>query len=119
MNAILILILAAIVLLAVKGSVSHFKGEGSCCGGGGDGIKKIRPKKLERVADTRTLTIHGMVCDNCAARIHNALNSIDGINAKVSRSKSRAVIKSENMIDDEMIEKVITDLGYTLSQIIK
>ncbi len=35
-NAILVLIMAVLVLLGVRGSVKHFRGEGGCCGGGGE-----------------------------------------------------------------------------------
>lgn len=86
-NAIIILVVALIVFFAIKGSVSHFKGEGACCGGGDGKTKKIRPRKLANVVATKIVRIDGMVCDNCEARVQNALNSIDDISAKVSRSK--------------------------------
>lgn len=33
-DAIILILVAAIIVLAFKGSVKHFKGEGACCGGG-------------------------------------------------------------------------------------
>ena len=33
-DAIILILVAAIIVLAFKGSVKHFKGEGTCCGGG-------------------------------------------------------------------------------------
>ena len=45
MNVVLIIILIAIVVLAAVSGAKHFKGQGGCCGGGGD----LRPehKKLD------------------------------------------------------------------------
>ena len=40
-TAIIIGILAIIVVIAVISSVKHMKGEGGCCGGGGDTVNKI------------------------------------------------------------------------------
>lgn len=115
-NLILIVIVAAIVVLAVKGAVSHFRGESGCCGGGGS-IKKIKPRRLNDVIAVKTITIEGMVCDNCSTRVQNALNSIDGISAKVNRSKKQAVIKLGKPLEDTLLEKTITDLGYTVREI--
>ncbi|MBR4515305.1 MAG: heavy-metal-associated domain-containing protein [Lachnospiraceae bacterium] len=113
-NVIIIIVFLLIVSLAVKGSVSHFKGEGGCCGGGGKD-RLIKPKKLDKVVATKVIGIDGMMCDHCAARIHNALNSMEGVNAKVQRSRGRAVVKLGREIDDFELEKVITDLGYTVT----
>ena len=45
MNVVLIIILIAIVVLAAVSGAKHFKGQGGCCGGGGE----LRPehKKLD------------------------------------------------------------------------
>ncbi len=116
-NAIMIAVLALIIFFAVKSSLSHFRGEGGCCGGGG-GTKKIKPRKLPEVLATRTMTIEGMVCENCATRIHNALNSIEGVSATVNRSKKQAVVRLGRQIDDHELEKAVTGLGYTVKEIV-
>ena len=38
-NVIIIAALAIILTFAIKNTVSHFKGESSCCGGGGRDVK--------------------------------------------------------------------------------
>ncbi len=91
-NIIIIVIVVAILYFAVKNSLAHFKGEGACCGGGGKG-KPIKPKKLDKVIATRVVGIEGMVCDHCSLRVQNALNSVDGINAKVKLSRGTAIVK--------------------------
>ena len=114
-DVIIIIIILLIVSLAVKYSIPHFKGEGSCCGGGGKD-RLIKPKKLDKVVATKVIGIDGMMCDHCAARIHNALNSLEGVNAKVQRSRARAVVKLGREIEDAELEKVITDLGYSVTR---
>lgn len=114
-NMIIIIILGSIIFFAARSAVSHLKGDGSCCGGG-DKMKLIRPKRLEKIVDIKKVRIEGMVCDHCSGRIQNALNSMDGISAKVIRSKGEAVIKSDREIDEQKIRSVITELGYRVEQ---
>ena len=115
-NGIIILILLVAGFFAVKSSIAHFKGEGACCGGGGK-MKRIKPQKLDTVIAVKTIRIEGMMCDHCAARIHNALNSLDGVNAKVIRSRDRAVVRLGKEIGDEKFRELITELGYTVVSI--
>ncbi len=116
-NGIIILILLVAGFFAVKSSIAHFKGEGACCGGGGGKLKRIKPQKLDSVIAVKTIRIEGMMCDHCAARIHNALNSLDGVNAKVIRSRDKAVVRLGKEIDEEKLRELITELGYTVVSI--
>ena len=115
-NCVLLVVIAGILFLAVKYSIPHFKGEGSCCGGGSK-MKLIKPAKLDTVIAEKNILIEGMVCDHCSGRIQNALNSVEGINAKVIRSKGKAVVKLGRQITDEELKKIITDLGYQVTDI--
>ena len=115
-NIIIIVIVVAILFFAVRSSLAHFKGEGACCGGGGK-AKPIKPQKLDKVIATRLVGIEGMVCDNCALRVQNALNSVEGINAKVKLSRSTAIVKLGREITDAEITEIITNLGYKVKGI--
>ena len=110
-NVIIFLVIAIIFIIALKNTITHFKGEGACCGGGSKG-KLIKPKKLDKVIAVKKIKISGMKCENCSRRVQNALNSIDGINAKVKLSRELAIVKLGKDIDESVIEKTITDLGY-------
>ena len=46
-------ILIIVIVAALLGSRKHFKGEGGCCGGGGD--VKIKPKHLDTIVATKKL----------------------------------------------------------------
>ncbi len=111
-NLIIILILGFLLFFSVKSTISHFRGEGSCCGGGSRDVK-VKAKRLGTVVSTKVMKIDGMHCEHCYARVHNTLNSMDGVSAKVRGKKGEAVIRLEKEIDDSVLMKVIDDLGYT------
>lgn len=115
-NLIIIAILVAVIILSIKSMIPHFKGEGACCGGG-SGVKLVKPKRLDKVIAVKTISIEGMTCDHCMARIHNALNSIDGVSAKVNRAKGQATVKLDRKIDEEKLRNAVTDLGYKVTEI--
>ena len=52
------------VLLALRSSLKHFRGEGGCCGGGGE--PKPERKKLQGpIVAEKVIHIEGMRCENC------------------------------------------------------
>lgn len=115
---VIVVILAVILFFAVKNSIPHFRGEGGCCGGSGK-EKLIKPSKLERIIATKVIKIEGMRCENCNRRVQNALNQLDGVNAKVYGDRAEAVVKLGRDIEDIELEKAVTDLGYRVISIEK
>jgi len=110
-NAVIILLLAVILFFSVKSTIAHFKGQGSCCGGGGSDVK-TKPKKLKNIIATRVVRIEGMHCEHCYTRVSNLLNSMDGVSAVVRGRKGIAIVRMEKLHSDEEIEQAITDIGY-------
>ena len=107
---LVICILLLIVVGAVISSAKHFKGEGGCCGGGGS-------VKIKNVVAVKTIYIEGMHCGNCSARVQNALNSLENVNAKVDLKKQKAVVKlGRETTDDELI-RCVEKAGYTVKNI--
>lgn len=115
---VIVVILAVILFFAVKNSIPHFRGEGGCCGGSGK-EKLIKPAKLERIIATKVIKIEGMRCENCNRRVQNALNQLDGVNAKVYGDRAEAVVKLGRDIEDIELERAITGLGYRVISIEK
>ena len=115
---VIVVILAVILFFAVKNSIPHFRGEGGCCGGSGK-EKLIKPAKLERIIATKVIKIEGMRCENCNRRVQNALNQIDGVNAKVYGDRAEAVVKLGRDIEDIELERAVTGLGYRVISIEK
>ena len=116
-NIVIIAVLILILAIAIRGTVKHFKGEGACCGGGGSKRKAVKPKKLDKVVSVKIVKIDGMTCKNCVARVQNALNSVDGISAKVSLGPKTANVKLGRDIADSEISDIISNLGYTVTEI--
>ncbi len=110
-NIVAIIILILIFTLAITGSIKHFKGEGGCCGGGGE--IKVPNKKLDSPAiGKKTFFVEGMHCENCSNRVKRTINSIDGASCKVNLRKGRVDIELDREISDDVFIKAIEDLDY-------
>ncbi|MCR5105534.1 MAG: cation transporter [Eubacterium sp.] len=115
---IIFIILVVILFFAIKNSIPHFRGEGGCCGGSGK-EKLVKPAKLEKVIETKVVEIDGMRCENCHRRVQNALNSIEGVNAKVNGEKKQAIVKLGREIADSELEELINGMGYKVTSVRK
>ena len=60
------------------------------------------------------LTIDGMTCGNCAQRVENALNRLDGVWATVDLSERSALVRSKTELSDDLLRKTVLDTGYTM-----
>ena len=108
-------ILIILIVIGIRSSVKHFKGEGGCCGGGSS--VKVKRKKLKQVVKERTVTIEGMTCEHCKARVESRLNELDGVSAKVNLKRKTAVVSMEKEVEDEEIKKAIENVGYEVIEI--
>ncbi|MDO4293972.1 MAG: heavy metal-associated domain-containing protein [Eubacteriales bacterium] len=116
-NVIVVLLVIVLLGFALKGAIKHFKGEGACCGGGGSSVV-IDEKKLEGpVLGSRVVRISGMTCENCVARVTNAINRIDGASAKVNLKKKEAVVSYDRAVEDAAIRKAVENAGYHVESI--
>ena len=113
-NAIIIAVIGIFVVLGVKNTVKHFKGEGGCCGGA---PAKVKKKRLKNAAYSKILVIEGMSCEHCKTRVEQALNDLEGVFAKVNLKRKEATVKSEVEISDEKLREVIKKAGYEVVNI--
>lgn len=119
-DVIIILILIVILGFAVKSSIKHFKGEGACCGGGSGQVKTKRPKKKKLdgpVIGTRTIKISGMHCQNCVNSVTRALNSLDGVSAKVSLRNNSAEVSFDRSVEEDRLRRAVEDAGFEVLSI--
>ena len=115
-NVIIIGIMAVILLLGIRSTIKHFKGESSCCGGGSS--DKVKKKKLKHVIAQKTVVIEGMTCEHCKNRVMRCLNELEGVSAVVDLKKKQAVVSMEREVQDEEICSVIEKAGYEIVQIL-
>ena len=67
----------------------------------------------------KIVNIEGMCCERCAKRVENALSAVSGvISADVKLKKNIAVIRSRDEVSDEEINSVITEAGFSVSEIL-
>lgn len=114
-NVIILAILLVMVVLAVNSGRKHFKGSGGCCGGGGE----ERPhKKLEEPAvGQRVLSVEGMHCESCQARIEKAIDRLDGVVCKTNLHKKTAMVTFSQPVSDDTLKEIVEKLGYRVTEI--
>lgn len=64
---------------------------------------------------TKTMTIEGMMCKHCAARVEKALNALEGVTAAVNLEAKTATVTGE--AQDAALRKAVEDAGYTVVSI--
>ena len=116
-DAIIILIVIVLLFFALKGSIRHFKGDGSCCRSSSSLLKTDEKHLDGPVVAVREVRISGMHCENCAEKVRRAVDSIDGASASVNLSEGKATVKMDRRIDDIVIKRKIEEAGYSVESI--
>lgn len=114
-DLVIIGILAVVLVLGVVHARKHFRG-GGCCGSGSN---TIRSKKTltEPVLGRFTMTVEGMHCENCQARVENALNRLDGVACKVNLRRKTAEVSFSRPFAQEEARGIVEKLGYSVKEI--
>ncbi|MBP3521252.1 MAG: heavy metal translocating P-type ATPase, partial [Oscillospiraceae bacterium] len=71
--------------------------------------------KKEEAVMTKTVTIEGMMCQNCVKHATKALNDLPGVTATVDLESKTAVVTGE--VSDEAIKAAIAEAGYEVTNI--
>lgn len=104
--------------LALRGTIRHFKGESSCCGGGSCGTGKAGGKKLSQpVLGKKTVRIQGMHCDHCVRSVTRAINGIEGASVKVNLKDGKAVVSYDRALDDDILRQAVEGAGFRVLSI--
>lgn len=63
----------------------------------------------------KEFSVEGMHCEKCAARVENAVKSVDeGASVKINLKKKSVVIKSDDLKADAVYIDAITEAGYSV-----
>ena len=77
--------------------------------------KKQKKKKEETKNMKKTLTIEGMMCEHCEARVKKALEAVDGVeSAEVSHQNGSAVVTLSKALPDSILKKAVEDQDYSV-----
>lgn len=115
-NIIIVLILTVLIILAVRESMKHFRGEGGCCGGNPSKLPKKRLKN--KVIKIYIFQIEGMHCQNCANMVTRSINEMDGVKAKVNLKKHEAMVSCDREMDALSITDAIERNGYKVTKVV-
>lgn len=81
---------------------------------------KDKPKKKKETKNKqmeRTISVEGMMCPHCEARVRKALEGISGVEViEVSHEKNHAIVKAVN-VSDETLKTAIEAQDYKVTEI--
>ncbi len=78
------------------------------------GNREVKSEREVQEIMTKTMTIEGMACGHCKARVESALNALDGVSASVDLDKKTAEVQISGEVSDEELKKAVVDAGYTV-----
>ena len=65
----------------------------------------------------KTIIIKGMTCPHCHVRVENALNTIDGVSARVNVGAKSAMVTCNHDITNVDLIRAIQQAGYDVIKI--
>ncbi len=65
------------------------------------------------------LTVEGMSCGHCSARVEEALNKLEGVKAEVNLKKKIAGVILEKEVTDDVLKVTVEDAGYSVTNIVR
>jgi len=111
-NVFIILILVIFALSGARMFLRRAAGI-SCCGEG-DRLMRTGPKDKHKshYPLSAVMDITGMKCKECAVRVENALNAVDGVYARVHLHENTAVLLLKRNLSDEDLSLPVEHEGY-------
>ena len=115
-DVILLILVICLLIFAVKGTIKHFKGDSSCCGGSSNALVTPQKKLENSIIGQKKINILGMHCENCERSIENELNKIDGLIAKADFKKGVENITYDRVNDEEKCFDAIKKAGFDIKK---
>lgn len=113
-----VVIVIVLVLIAFFALRSYRKKlDSGCCGASGERVKRNRvaDRNRDHYPYQAVLTVDGMVCGNCAARIENTLNALDGVWAEADVAAKRVTVRMKQPVSEEILRSTVNAIGgYTV-----
>lgn len=118
--------IAALAVYALRHTLRVATGKDSCCGGGGSTKTAPSQRRTNRrqtaPIDTdpahyphlTQLTVRGMTCDRCVARVEGSLNRLPGTWATVDLDSRIATIRTKEPAVVSALEEAVEQAGYSV-----
>lgn len=115
-NYIIIAVIVLICAYAVYSYCKKLRQGGGCCGSHEAAEKKVMVADRDKshYPYRAVLTIDGMTCSNCARRVENALNRLDGVWATVDLMSRKAELRLKQKPDGDTLRQTVREAGYTV-----
>ena len=113
--AIVVVLVVAVVAAVLVVRRRATKGS-ACCGEHEAATARVRvaDRNKKHYPYETTLRIGGMTCDNCAARVENALNALPGTWASVSIASREADVRTKEEPDLAAMREAVSRAGYVV-----
>ena len=113
---IIAVVLAVLCIYAVYKYVKKLRYGGGCCGEHEPAEKRVKVADRDKshYPYRLTLTIDGMTCGNCARRVENALNGLDGVWATVDFGSGQAKLRLKRLPEEAVLRQAVRDAGYAV-----
>ena len=117
LNAVLTAALLLLAAWALRRTLIRSRKGGGCCGEHESAEKKVTVSDRNKAHYPYAvlLQIGGMTCENCARKVENALNRLDGTWAIVSISGGSAKVLSKTPPDEAAIREAVRGAGYVVT----
>ena len=117
LNAVLIAALLLLAAWALRRTLIRSRKGGGCCGEHESAEKKVTVSDRNKAHYPYAvlLQIGGMTCENCARKVENALNLLDGTWAVVSISGGSAKVLSKTPPDEAALREAVRGAGYVVT----
>lgn len=73
---------------------------------------QIRKQEVNQME--KKMNIEGMMCPHCQKHVSQALNSIEGVKARVDLENHCAYLQLDHDIDESLLVKAVEDAGYSV-----
>ncbi|NLJ30731.1 MAG: heavy metal translocating P-type ATPase [Clostridiales bacterium] len=80
-------------------------------------LKQMEQTEGEEDSMKKVMVIHGMSCAHCQARVEQALNGIEGVQARVDLNKKTATVSLSAPVGDETLKNAVEQAGYEVVSI--
>ena len=117
LNAVLTAALLLLAAWALRRTLIRSRNGGGCCGEHESAEKKVTVSDRNKAhyPSAVLLQIGGMTCENCARKVENALNLLDGTWAVVSISGGSAKVLSKTPLDEAALREAVRGAGYVVT----
>ena len=115
---IVVLILIAIAVVSVLSYAKKLRS--GCCGASDEKVKRVRVTDRDKshYPFSAVLTVDGMVCGNCAARVENALNELEGVWASADVEYGTVTVRMKQQLEERLLRNTVNHIGgYTVMKV--